>query len=249
MEIKKVLVNPAIYQIKCPYEMKASGIVVHNTANNASALSEIKYMINNRNKVSFHFAVDDKEIIQGIPLNRNSWNAGDGVNGKGNRECISIEICYSKSESDIDRFLKAEKNAVKLIVKLLKEYNWNVNKVTKHQDYSGKYCPHRTLDLGWDRFIKMIEKELNSNIEMVKQSCTNLEIIKSTIKPNLYRTRKAIQGEIETKDNFAKEGYVYPLLEITKEKQNDGYYWGKVVINEKIVYIQMDMDYMRKILL
>lgn len=33
--------------------------------------------------------------------------------------------------------------------------------VTKHQDYSGKYCPHRTLDYGWDRFKGMIQSELN----------------------------------------------------------------------------------------
>ncbi len=247
MEIKKVLLNPTMYQIKCPYDMKPERIVVHNTSNNASALSEIKYMINNNNRVSFHFAVDDKEIIQGIPLNRSTWNSGDGINGIGNRKCISIEICYSKLDNDLNKFIQAEKNAVKLIVKLLKEYNWTIDRVTKHQDYSGKYCPHRTLDLGWDRFIQMIKKELN-NIEMVKQDCTNIEIIKSTIKPNLYRTRKEIQGEIENKDNFVKEGYKYPLLEITKEKQIDGYHWGKIVVNDKIVYIQMDMDYMKKVL-
>lgn len=51
-------------------------------------------MIGNNNEVSFHYAVDDVEVVQGIPENRNAWHAGDKGNGKGNREGIAIEICY-----------------------------------------------------------------------------------------------------------------------------------------------------------
>ena len=96
MDIKQILVDESKYSIKCPYEMSAEFIVVHNTANDAAAENEVKYMIGNNNKVSFHYAVDDKEIIQGIPENRNTWNAGDGTNGSGNRKGLAIEICYSK---------------------------------------------------------------------------------------------------------------------------------------------------------
>ena len=146
--------------------MSASRIVVHNTANDATARNEVSYMISNDKEVSFHYAVDDKEVVQGIPENRNAWHSGDGENGKGNREGIAIEICYSKSGGD--RFTQAEKNAVELIVDILKRYGWGVDKVTKHQDYSGKYCPHRTLDAGWDRFIKMIEAKMNSKLHRVQ---------------------------------------------------------------------------------
>ena len=160
-KIIKNLVPENKYGVKCPYTMKPTRIVVHNTYNDASAKNEIAYMIRNNNEVSFHYAVDDKEIVQGILENRNAWHSGDGGNGKGNREGIAIEICYSKSGGD--RFIKAEQNAVDLIVDILKRYNWGIDKVTKHQDYSKKYCPHRTLDMGWDRFIKMIEKELKGD--------------------------------------------------------------------------------------
>lgn len=159
MKITQNLVDASKYNIKCPYEMKPTRIVVHNTANDAPAKNEIAYMKRNNMEVSFHYAVDDVEVVQGIPENRNAWHCGDGGNGKGNREGISIEICYSLSGGD--RFIKAEQNAVELIVDILKRYNWGVDKVTKHQDYNGKYCPHRTLDMGWDRFIKMIEAKLN----------------------------------------------------------------------------------------
>ena len=166
MNIVKNLVSQDKYNIKCPYSMQPTRIVVHNTANDASASNEIAYMISNNNEVSFHYAVDDKEVVQGIPENRNAWHSGDGENGKGNREGVAIEICYSKSGGD--RFAQAEKNAVELIVDILKRYGWGIDKVTKHQDYSGKYCPHRTLDNGWDRFIKMIEARLNNKLYRVQ---------------------------------------------------------------------------------
>ena len=158
VNIIKKIVPESKYGTKCPYEMTPTRIVVHNTANDATARNEIAYMTNNDYEVSFHYAVDDKEIVQGIEENRNAWHASDS-NGKGNREGIAIEICYSKSGGD--RFIKAEENAVDLIVDILKRYNWGIDKVTKHQDYTNKYCPHRTLDMGWDRFIKMIETKLN----------------------------------------------------------------------------------------
>lgn len=159
MNIIKNLVSESKYGIKCPYTMTPEYISVHNTANDVSARNEISYMIKNNNEVSFHLAVDDKEVVQGLPLDRNGWHCGDGGNGKGNRKSIGIEICYSKSGGD--RFVKAEQNAVELIAQLLKERNWGIDRVKKHQDWSGKYCPHRTLDMGWDRFIKMIETALN----------------------------------------------------------------------------------------
>ncbi len=167
VNIVKNLVPENKYGIKCPNMMNPSRIVIHNTANDASARNEISYMINNDSETSFHYAVDDKEIVQGVLENRNAWHAGDG-NGKGNREGIAIEICYSKSGGD--RFTKAEENAAELVASILKRYGWGIDKVTKHQDYSGKYCPHRTLDMGWDRFLKMVESKLgNNNNESVRE--------------------------------------------------------------------------------
>ena len=163
VNIIKKLVPESKYGIKCPYSMTPTRIVVHNTANDASARNEIAYMTNNDYETSFHYAVDDKEIVQGLPLDRNGWHSSDG-NGKGNREGIAIEICYSKSGGD--RFIKAEENAVDLIVYLLKKYNWGIDRVTKHQDYGNhKYCPHRTLDMGWNRFINMIKAKIEDKPE------------------------------------------------------------------------------------
>ena len=207
MKITKNLVPESNYKNKCPYTMKPTRIVVHNTANDASAQEEISYMRRNTNEVSFHYAVDDKEVVQGIEENRNSWNAGDGGKGKGNREGIAIEICYSYCQKKVNgkwvadeekwnsqyktKFLKAEQNAVELIVDILKRYRWGIDKVTKHQDYNGKYCPHRTLDMGWDRFLKMIEAKLNENKEAVKSSIKKGDLV-SIKKGAKYYTGKSV---------------------------------------------------------
>ena len=164
MNVVKNLLPLNKYRLKAPYAMKPSRIVVHNTANDATARNEIAYMIRNDNQVSFHYAIDDIEVVQGIADSRNAWHAGDG-SGRGNREGIGIEICFSKSGGQ--RFIKAEQLAAKFIAHKLKEYGWGIDKVTKHQDYSGKYCPHRTLDMGWDRFLKMIEAELGNQIPLI----------------------------------------------------------------------------------
>lgn len=145
------------YYLKCPYKRTPTRIVVHNTANDAPAENEIAYMLRRDDEVSFHFAVDDEKAVQGLPLDRNAWASGDG-HGPGNMEGIHIEICWSLSGGE--RFDRAEENAAALIAGLLARYGWGLEQVTKHQDYDGKYCPHRTLDRGWERFLGMVRARM-----------------------------------------------------------------------------------------
>lgn len=176
MQITKVKMPQNKYNIKCPYEMIPEGITIHNTANDASAMSEISYMIGNNNKTSFHVAIDNERVVQGIEFNRNAWHAGDGQ-GKGNRKTIGIEICYSKTGGE--RFNQAEKLCAEYVAYLLKQKGWGIDKVYKHQDWSNKYCPHRTLDLGWERFKKMVQAYLNGTTEInnnVKNDGSDIEM-------------------------------------------------------------------------
>lgn len=155
MEIRKKLVDPSKYGTKCPYTMNPQYITVHNTYNDATAENEVAYMIRNNNEVSFHIAVDDKEAVQGIPLERNAWACGDG-NGSGNRKSISVEICYSLSGGD--RYYKAEDNAVDVVRQIMSMYNIPIENVRTHQSWSGKYCPHRMLAEGrWNSFIQKVK--------------------------------------------------------------------------------------------
>lgn len=217
MDIVKNLVSSSLYYCKCPYSMNPTRIVVHNTANDASARNEIQYMINNRNEVSYHYAVDDKEIVQGIPENRNAWHAGDGGNGVGNRQGIAIEICYSKSGGA--RFDAAEALAAKFIASKLKEKGWGIDKVTKHQDYSNKYCPHRTLDKGWQRFLNMIQKELGQtttsspsapNSSSGEKYSTGTPICTNTLSVNCNGTGKVYTGDWSGTIGRVIKGAKYP---------------------------------------
>jgi N-acetylmuramoyl-L-alanine amidase len=189
--IKKNLANSGKYSIKCPYSMTPTRIVIHNTGNDASAAGEVKYMLERPEKISFHYAVDDKEAVQGVLDNRNTWNANDG-NGEGNRQGISIEICYSLSGGD--RFIKAEKNAAILTAYLLKKYGWGIAQVTKHQDYSGKYCPHRTLNMGWQRFLNMVSVEL-TNLKGELTMAQYEELKKSL--DSINKTLKALKKDFD----------------------------------------------------
>jgi len=177
--IKQKLVSSSKYSIKCPYSMVAEGITIHNTANKASAANEISYMIGNNSSTSYHYAVDDVEIIQAIPEDRNAWHAGDGSNGRGNRKTIGIEICYSTG--DKAKFEKAQENAAEFVAYKLKEKGWGTDRVYPHKHWSGKHCPHRTLDeYGWDYFINLINKYLNGGGSTTKTTTSNIAIVYQT---------------------------------------------------------------------
>ncbi len=208
MQLTKVTCPSNKISIKCPYSMTPTRLVIHNTANDASAMSEISYMLGNNKEVSFHFAVDDYRVVQGIETNRNAWHAGDG-HGKGNMQGIAIEICYSKSGGD--RFIKAEQNAAKFIASLLKERGWGIDKVTKHQDYSGKYCPHRTLDMGWERFLNMIRAELGQ---------TQVDVPTSSKEPN-YTGKITYQSYDNKKKKWLPEVNSHITVEYAGNLTND----------------------------
>ena len=170
MQITNVICPESKYPTKCPDVTEKDGICIHNTYNDASAMSEVSYMLGRPEKVSFHAVVDNYRIVTGLPFERSCYAAGDGRYGKGNAHKINIEICYSRSGGK--QFEEAEKLAAEYTAYLLKEYGWGIDRVKKHQDFANKYCPHRTLDLGWQRFLNMVSSYLedkpvteNKNIE------------------------------------------------------------------------------------
>lgn len=187
--VRQMLVASKNYKLKCPNTLVPEGFCVHNTYNNASANNEVQYMINSTSSTSYHYAVDDKEVVQGIPLDRNAWHAGDGNNGPGNRKYIGIEICYSKDGGE--RYTKAEENAVQFIAQELKSRGWGIERVKKHQDFSGKYCPHRILDEGrWTSFLARIEAAMRQEVKEVKPVYTDRVKVPNTA---LWQARNLVQ--------------------------------------------------------
>lgn len=73
---RRVMVPSSKLNIKGPYAMTPKKITVHNTDNEMPAINEINYMISNNNETSYHYAVDEKELIQALETNRNGWHCG-----------------------------------------------------------------------------------------------------------------------------------------------------------------------------
>ena len=221
IKVTQDLVSPSKYGIKCPNSMDAKYITFHNTANDASAKNEISYMNGNSNQVSYHFAVDDVEVRQGIPVNRNAWHCGDGSGANsGNRTSIGVEVCYSKSGGE--RYKKAEALAIKFIAQLLKERGWGVDRVKKHEDWSGKHCPHRVLDEGrWGAVKEAIAKELaklNGSKAPTKTGTATKPVKTSAPKPSAKKLtvptgviRQGARGTVVTQlQNALAAVYFYP---------------------------------------
>lgn len=252
MKYIKHMIPEEMYKFKSPCYMVPIGVTIHNTANDAPAINEAKCLQNDPSEErSFHFAVDDCEVVQILPINRTAWHAGDGL-GKGNMRTIAIEICYSKSGGE--RFEKAEQNAAQLLALLSYFiFGMGVRDVTyTHYHWSGKYCPHRTLDLGLERFLNMaedfyekIEKRQNNIMSKLAILDTTLSCALSELDDlarNLDKVGYCINRHITPKD-ITPENYG-ELAEVINTLYKQG-----VIVGEGDEVLSMNYDTVRAIVI
>ena len=140
--------------------MEPDTITIHTTGNERStARNERDWLTNPTNKrtASYQLVVDDKEVIECIPLDESAWHAGDG-NGAGNRRSIGIEVCERNYQESLA-------NAVELVAHLLHERNWGVDRLRRHWDWSRKTCPRLMYDNGrwtsWEIFKRRVQLRLD----------------------------------------------------------------------------------------
>lgn len=161
------LIDKSLYPYKCPYLINLQAIVIHNAATpNGTAKALNKALHNSKEYKSWHFSVDDKDIIQSLPLNRNAFATGDGAYGLGNRTGIHIEIAKDNDTDSREEWLEARNNGARLAAELLHKYGWGIDHLKKYQDYkmtdgTYKYCPHKILDEGWAEFKALVSLYLN----------------------------------------------------------------------------------------
>lgn len=117
-------------------------IVVHNTANTASAKQEAQNLHNNSGKSSFQYAVDDTSIYQCVHDYDTAWAVGAWKGATAyirNNQSISIEVCNPGTE-----FSAASKDRLHWLVRdLMEYYGIPADHVVRHWDcHSGhKACP------------------------------------------------------------------------------------------------------------
>ena len=162
------LIDKSLYPYKCPYLMnKPQAIIIHNAATPSGTAKALNNALHNSKEYkSWHFSVDDKDVIESLPLNRNAFATGDGAYGLGNRTGIHIEIAKDNDNDSKEEWLKARYNGAKLAAELLHHYGWGIDNLKKHQDYkmtdgSYKYCPHKILDEGWGDFKFLVAQYLD----------------------------------------------------------------------------------------
>lgn len=124
--------------------IKIRGICVHNTGNALSARENYEIMENSKTNQGCHFFVDEKEVIQAMPLNYCVYHTGMGIDWAC-KHALAIEIARSQSSQLL--YEQAEAKAVEYIKYLMERYSLTTDQIYFHIDFNNRtYCPHRILD-------------------------------------------------------------------------------------------------------
>lgn len=162
-------------------------IVIHETGNTdvgADAERHYKYFNGGYRGASAHYVVDDKQVIQLVEHNVQSWHNGKkyisnpNVPECNNSNSIGIEICVNQDGD----YSKAVANAVELTKKLMKDLNIPVDRVIRHYDSCGKQCPTNMIREPklWTDFKKAIQGvQMDKDYEKAIQVLVGANIVGS----------------------------------------------------------------------
>lgn len=151
-------------------------ITLHNTGNTtkgADAKAHSKFVRNTgfytlrngkKRTVSWHFTVDDKQIIQHLPTNEKAYHAGVG-----NKSSIAIEICMNQGINK----RRVQNNVSWLVAKLMIEHKLPNASIVTHKFWTGKNCPTTMLTDGkpnddWLIIMATINREIAAQIYPMK---------------------------------------------------------------------------------
>ena len=124
--------------------IKIRGICIHNTGNSLSAQENYNIMENATDNRGCHFFIDEKEVIQAMPLNYCVYHTGMGKDWAC-KHTLAIEICRSQSSAEL--YNSAEEKAVEYVKYLMDRYSLTTDDIYFHHDFNNKtYCPHRIMD-------------------------------------------------------------------------------------------------------
>ncbi len=137
-----------------------------NTARTADASAHARFLNNTgayrlnsgrMNWVSWHYTVDDKSIIQHLPLNEKGYHCGAG-----NSESVGIEICMNEGAN----FEQAIRQAAYLAAKFCFDKNLPLSSVVQHHYWTTKNCPillreATYSDISWTQFLEYLGMQMN----------------------------------------------------------------------------------------
>ena len=145
-------------------------IIVHYVANpGTSAMANRNYFeslaTTHKTSASSHFVIGlDGEIIQCIPLDEVSYNAGVPAY---NTTSISIECCHPDATGQFND--ATYESLVELVSFLCNQYGLTTENVIRHYDVTGKDCPRYWAGkegteqyARWKSFLDDVEKSVNN---------------------------------------------------------------------------------------
>lgn len=145
-------------------------ITVHNTSNanaGANADAHSRFVRNKgfytlasgkKNNVSWHYTVDDTQVIKHLPVNERAIHAG-----RGNGVSIAIEICM---HAEIDQ-AAANLRASRLIAVLMHDLHIDKANVKPHKFWTGKNCPTLLLH-EFDGFCSSCDNICQSLVDLTE---------------------------------------------------------------------------------
>lgn len=177
--------------------LRPRSVTIHNTDNaarGAGAKAHSRFVREQgyytyrgkRNWVSWHYTVDDKFVVQQLPVNERAWHAGAG-----NAESIAIEICMN---SDMNAQV-AYRNAAALVATLVTDLELTADDIVTHESWTGKKCPSVLLvDNRWQEFVQAVGEALRQH-----------SIVESRLELDAEEARAALSAEQVEADDAKNE--------------------------------------------
>ena len=268
------LTNHNPNKISMPAKMtgKVIGVTLHNTDDlpkvndDAEQYTRATYNGNMRT-VRVHYYVDDVGAWQNLPLDYQSWHAGQS--GKpaqyasciGNNNTISIECIMKSADLSVEENAKARDNSARLIAYLLNKYSLTINDLYTHNYWVNirngrkgsvdqlnktndgyKGCPI-FIRPKWDDFKSLVQKYMNETpTEPQKQPQTAFEPYKVKIICDELNVRKTPIFDVADVVMTVKKGEVFTIVgETTVNKTK----FGK--LKSGVGYISVGSKYVNKI--
>lgn len=224
-----MIINRQYISDKNTYDAKNGKkyIVIHETDNFKKGANGLRHAIAQSSghlSTSVHFYCGDDGIFQTAELDKCVWAVGkkftDNPNVKdaSNYNTINIEICVNEDGN----YSIARANAIELVKWLMPEVELSADRVIRHYDAKGKYCPRKMMDNPslWEDFKKAITDKKETIVNPVVGEKKYYRVRKS------WEDAKSQIGAYENFDNakrYCPGGYtvydwngnaVYPIKNI-----------------------------------
>ena len=162
----------------------------HYTGNDGdTATANAAYYRDNIVQASAHYFVDDREIVQSVADEEIAWAVGGrkwkdcAQTGGGtlhgvvtNANSISIEMCGTLGDGSRRASETTLRNAAALGRRLMARYGIPIERVVRHFDVTGKYCPAYLMDAAaWSEFKRRLTPQTptcKAPLPVLTRGCT-----------------------------------------------------------------------------